>query len=52
MQLGKIATVVAMSALVLAPSAMAQTGGSATPGDMAPPPPTVPGSRAVLKPNG
>lgn len=32
--------------------AAAQTGGSPSPGDTAPPPETVPGTRAKLKPNG
>jgi hypothetical protein len=38
--------------LVLAPSAAAQTGGSPSPGEMAPPPPSVPGARAKLLPSG
>jgi hypothetical protein len=43
---------VSLVALAVAAPASAQTGGSPTPGDMAPPPETVPGARAVLKPNG
>jgi hypothetical protein len=51
-QLHKIAILVSMLVLVSAAPAAAQTGGSTAPGDTAPPPETVPGGRAVLKPNG
>jgi hypothetical protein len=43
---------VAVCLLVGVTPAAAQTGGSPSPGEMAPPPETVPGTRAVLKPNG
>ena len=42
----------AVCMLVGAVPAAAQTGGSPTPGDLAPPPPTVPGAKAKLKANG
>jgi hypothetical protein len=51
-QLRKIAILASMLVLAGAASASAQTGGSTAPGEIAPPPETVPGGRAVLKPNG
>jgi hypothetical protein len=50
----RLVLVAAVAAAVLAGAApaAAQTGGSASPGEMAPPPPTVPGTRAKLKKNG